>query len=97
VRLLAPVTEAFLIGSKRSKTSQGSNMTRVVCLSVLVVSLVALSGCSETKQSYVAKGNKLFAAGKYQDATLNYRAAIQKDAGYGEAYYRLGLAAIKLD
>ncbi len=55
------------------------------------------SGCSATKQSYVAKGNKLFAAGKYQDATLNYRAAIQKDAGYGEAYYRLGLAAIKLD
>ena len=40
-------------------------MTRVVCLSVLVVSLVALSGCSATKQSYVAKGNKLFAAGKY--------------------------------
>jgi tetratricopeptide (TPR) repeat protein len=72
-------------------------MTRVVCLSVLVVSLVALSGCSATKQSYVAKGNKLFAAGKYQDAALNYRAAIQKDAGYGEAYYRLGLAAIKLD
>jgi tetratricopeptide (TPR) repeat protein len=72
-------------------------MTRVVCLSVLVVSLVALSGCSETKQSYVAKGNKLYAAGKYQEATLNYRAAIQKDAGYGEAYYRLGLAAIKLD
>src|ERR1700733_10108226 len=72
-------------------------MTRVVCLSVLVVSIVALSGCSATKQSYVAKGNKLFAAGKYQDATLNYRAAIQKDAGYGEAYYRLGLAAIKLD
>lgn len=72
-------------------------MTRVVCLAVLVFSLIASSGCSATKQSYVAKGNKLFAAGKYPEAALNYRSAIQKDAGYGEAYYRLGLAAIKLE
>jgi tetratricopeptide (TPR) repeat protein len=71
-------------------------MTRVVCLGVCVVSLMALSGCA-SKQSYVAKGNTLFAAGKYQEAALDYRAAIQKDAGYGEAYYRLGLAAIKLE
>ncbi len=72
-------------------------MTRVVCLGVLVVSLVALSGCRATKESYVAKGNRLFAAGKYQEAELNYRAAIQKDRSYGEAYYRLGLAAIQLE
>jgi predicted Zn-dependent protease len=71
-------------------------MTRVVCLGVLVVSLLELGGCT-TKQSYVAKGNKLFAEGKYPDAALNYRAAIQKDAAYGEAYYRLGLLAVKLD
>ncbi len=70
-------------------------MTRV-CLSVLVVSIVALSACNASKQSYLAKGNKFFAAGKYPDAALNYRAAIQKDAAYGEAYYRLGLTAIKL-
>ncbi len=67
-----------------------------VSLSVFVASLVVLSGCSATKQSYLLKGNKFFAAGKYQDAALNYRAAIQKDAAYGEAYYRLGLTAIKL-
>jgi tetratricopeptide (TPR) repeat protein len=67
------------------------------CLCILVLSLVALPGCSASKQSYVAKGNKLFAAGKYQEAALNYRAAIQKDAAYGEAYYRLGLTAVKLD
>ena len=71
-------------------------MTRVGW-SVLVVFLVALSGCNTTKQSYLAKGNKFFAAGKYPDAALNYRAAIQKDAAYGEAYYRLGLTAIKLE
>ena len=69
-------------------------MTKVG-LSFLLVSLVALSGCNATKQSYLAKGNKFFAAGKYPDAALNYRAAIQKDAAYGEAYYRLGLTAIQ--
>ncbi len=69
---------------------------RVVCLGVLAASLVAAWGCSATKQSYVEKGNKLFAAGKYEGAALNYRAAIQKDAGYGEAYYRLGLTAMEL-
>lgn len=68
-----------------------------VCLSVFVVSLVALSGCNATKQSYLAKGDKFFAAGKYPDAALNYRSAIQKDAAYGEAYYRLGLTAIRLE
>jgi predicted Zn-dependent protease len=70
---------------------------RVVCLCVLAASLIVAGGCSATKQSYVEKGNKLFAAGNYEGAALNYRAAIQKDAGYGEAYYRLGLAAIKLN
>jgi tetratricopeptide (TPR) repeat protein len=71
-------------------------MTRVVCLGVFVAGLTVICGCSSTKQAYLAKGNKFFAAGKYQDAALNYRAAIQKDAGYGDAYYRLGLTAVKL-
>ncbi len=72
-------------------------MTRIVCLGVLIVSALALGGCRATKQSYVEKGDNLYAAGKYQAAALNYRAAIQKDASYGEAYYRLGLAAVKLE
>jgi tetratricopeptide (TPR) repeat protein len=75
----------------------GDRMKKAVCGFVLVVSLVTLAGCSATKQAYLAKGNKLFAAGKYEDAALNYRTAIQKDAGFGDAYYRLGLASIKLN
>jgi len=56
-----------------------------------------LSGCGATKQAYLAKGKALFASGKYDDASLNYRKAIQKDPAFGEAYYGLGLTAIKLD
>ncbi len=70
-------------------------MKKVVILCAVVVAFGALSGCITSKQSYVAKGNKLYDAGKYEDATLNYRKAMQKDPNYGEAYYRLGLAAIK--
>jgi len=71
--------------------------TREVCLCFLVVSLLASSGCSTTKESSLAKGNKLSAAGKYEAAALNYRAAIQKDPTFGEAYYRLGLTAVKMN
>ncbi len=72
-------------------------MKRVVCVCILVASLAASSGCGVNKHSYLAKGNALFAAGKYDDASLNYRKSIQKDPNFGEAYYRLGLTAIKLD
>lgn len=72
-------------------------MKKVVCVCILVAALAASWGCGVTKQAYLAKGNTLFAAGKYEDASLNYRKAIQKDPNFGEAYYRLGLTAIKLD
>src|ERR1022692_2274269 len=72
-------------------------MKRVVCVCIFVASLAASSGCGVTKQGYLAKGNALFAAGKYDDASLNYRKAIQRDPNFGEAYYRLGLTAVKLD
>jgi tetratricopeptide (TPR) repeat protein len=70
-------------------------MKRVVCVCILVASLAAFSGCGLSKQAYVAKGNALFAAGKYEDASLNYRKAIQKDPNFGEAYYGLGMTAVK--
>jgi len=55
--------------------------------------LLAITACT-TKRGYVEKGNTLAEQGKYEDAVINYRKAIQKDSNYGEAYYRLGLAAI---
>ncbi len=41
------------------------------------------------------RGNQLFAAGRYSDATLNYLNAIKKNPGSGEAYYQLGLVLLK--
>ena len=61
---------------------------------IVMSALLAFSGC-QTKQSYVTAGNKLFEAGKYADASINYRKALQRDPQFGEAHYRLGLVALK--
>ncbi len=49
----------------------------------------------KSAKQYIDRGNQLFAAGKYADATLNYRNAIQKSPNSAEAYYRLGLSLLK--
>jgi tetratricopeptide (TPR) repeat protein len=51
--------------------------------------------CGKSASQYIDRGNQLFASGHYGDATLNYRNAIKKSPGSGEAYYRLGLALLK--
>jgi tetratricopeptide (TPR) repeat protein len=49
----------------------------------------------ESASICVAKGNAFYEAGKYDEAIINYKKAIQKDAKFGEGYYRLGLAELK--
>ena len=66
-------------------------------LIVAIAALLLLAGCSRSAQGRIEKGNQLFAAGKYQEAELEYRNAIQKDPNLGEAQYRLGLTEIELN
>ena len=40
-------------------------------------------------------GKKYFDAGKYDDAIIMYKKAIQKEPKSGDAYYRLALAQLK--
>ncbi|HEV3333491.1 MAG TPA: tetratricopeptide repeat protein [Bryobacteraceae bacterium] len=63
-------------------------------LLTLASTIVAIS-CGRSAQSYVELGNDFYQKGKYADATINYKKALQKDPGYGEAYFRLGRAAAK--
>jgi tetratricopeptide (TPR) repeat protein len=72
-------------------------MMRRTTICLVIASALAVAGCTVTAKGYVTKGNKLYAARNYAEADLNYRKAVQKDPRSGEAYYRLGLAAIKLD
>jgi len=61
---------------------------------VAIPLVLALSGC-HSATSYLEKGNAAFARGQFDDASLNYRKAIQKKSDFGEAYYRAGLAELK--
>jgi len=63
----------------------------------VLAAILGLAGCAVTKSGYVEKGNRLFEAGKYSEAALNYRKALQKDPQFGEAHYRMGLVALKQD
>src|ERR1700761_4054504 len=60
-----------------------------------MLSVVGLAGCGKSASQYLDRGNQLFKAGKYSDATLNYRNAIKKNPQSSEAYHRLGLALVK--
>lgn len=60
-----------------------------------VLAALCLAACGRTANQYIQRGNELYDAGHYEDATLNYRNAIQKRPTSGEAYYRMGLALLK--
>ena len=75
------------------------NIKRVPLLSVLPL-LVLLASCNTdpkaASKKYVDNGNKYFTRGKYKEASIMYRRALNKDARYGEAWYRLGLVNMQL-
>jgi tetratricopeptide (TPR) repeat protein len=53
------------------------------------------TACNRGASYYVQHGNELFNSGKFEEASLSYRKAIQKNAAFGEAFYRLGLCESK--
>lgn len=56
--------------------------------------ILGLAGC-RSAYNYFEKGNTAYAQGKFEEATLDYHAAIQKDPTFGDAYYRAGLSELK--
>jgi len=66
----------------------------------LILAAVALVSCSRdpnvAKKRYLENGNKYYAKGKYKEASIMYRNALQKDQRYGLAYYHLALTDLKL-
>ena len=66
-------------------------------LAVIVLpSILLLAGC-HSANSYLEKGNALFARGQFEEASLDFRKAAQKDPASGEAHYRAALAELKLN
>src|ERR1700732_4269201 len=65
-------------------------------LAVLTIAASCTRDPKEQAQRYVENGNKFYEKSKYKEASIMYRRALQKDMRFGEAYYRLALANIKL-
>lgn len=74
-------------------------MRRYKLLALLPLLLIVTSCSHDPKAQahrYVENGNKFFDKGKFKEASIMYRRALQKDLRFGEAYYRLGLTDLKL-
>jgi tetratricopeptide (TPR) repeat protein len=63
-------------------------------MSLVILAPLACQGCGwnpfGTKEEYLRRGRAFVAQGKYEDATLQFRKALQKDDKYGEAYLGYG-------
>jgi tetratricopeptide (TPR) repeat protein len=71
-------------------------MSRTLFLTPLVVLSAWISvSCRQSPQQYVTKGNAFYDSGKYEDAIINYKKALQRNPKFGEGYYRLGLTELK--
>ncbi len=72
---------------------------KVLKLLPITILLLAASCTRDPKvqaQHDLEQGNKFFGKAKFREAAIMYHRSLQKDARYGEAYYRLALTEIKL-
>jgi tetratricopeptide (TPR) repeat protein len=65
-------------------------------LAVSILCLLAV-GCGHNAGYYLNTGAEHYAAGRYAEAAIAYRKAIQKDATLGAAYYGLGRSLLKME
>src|SRR5215475_5747187 len=69
-------------------------------VAAVICVVLALVSCSRdpnvVKQRYLENGNKYFDKGKYKEAAIMYKNALQKDLRFGPAHYKLALASIQL-
>jgi tetratricopeptide (TPR) repeat protein len=77
----------------------GSGRLRVAG-TLTFLAIVMLAGCSldpqKGKVKYLESGNRYMKAGKYQEASIQFRNAIKLDPRFAEAYYQLAQADISL-
>src|SRR5215471_1049393 len=69
----------------------------IAAATLLALCLVSCSrDPNAVKRKFLEGGDKYFQKGQYAQARIMYLSALKRDAKYGEAYYRLALAEMKL-
>ena len=68
----------------------------LVCLLALILGASCSRDPNVVKFRYLTNGNNYFKKGSYKEAAIMYRTALQKDAKFGEAYYRWALTDLKM-
>src|SRR5438309_1178616 len=78
----------------------GSRRLKVAAAAVFFSVVVMLGGCSldpqKGKVKYLESGKRYLKAGKYQEASIQFRNAIELDPRFAEAYYQLAQAELSL-
>src|SRR5436305_3086201 len=68
-------------------------------LGIFLAALMTLVSCSRdpqvVKRRYFESGNKYFANGRFNEASIQYRNALRQDQKYGAAWYKLALTSLK--
>src|SRR5450755_3945301 len=71
------------------------------CAVAAICLLAALTGCSRDpnvrKQKYLESGQRYFDKGQYREAAIQFENAIQVDARFADAHYKLAQTALKLE
>ena len=74
-----------------------STRSLLSCLLLIAAGTSCSRDPNVIKTRYLQNGNKYFDRGKYKEASIMYRTALQKDAKFGEAHYRLALTDLKME
>ena len=61
----------------------------------LVLVALYLAACSRNAATYMASGDKYFQAGKYSEAVIQYRNAVQLSPRLAQAHYKLAMALLQ--
>jgi tetratricopeptide (TPR) repeat protein len=82
-----------------ARMSTVTHVTSLVCL-ILLASVLSTS-CAKNpevaKRAYLESGDGYFAQKKYHEAIVQYRNAVQQDARFGEARYKLAEAYVRVN
>jgi putative PEP-CTERM system TPR-repeat lipoprotein len=80
------------------RTSSGLSITSAIALILLAsVATSCAKNPEVAKRTYLESGDRYFAGKKYPEAIVQYRNAVQQDARFGEARYKLATAYARVN